>query len=394
MSYAHLTLCLATAMVLAGCKTTTASVVRADKHQRFLDVQSTSDEKTAMAAPAEDRDFRAAISDLESTMAKRPEHDGLLNLAQLYLLTGSLDKAEDACRRAIRQNTKSVDARLVLAQIALRRGNEDMAFIILNGIGGDDSKDSQVINMLAMIALRQDKPALALTYLKKALTINPGDVAARMNLGVMYLKYRQLGEAAVQFERVLSVMPDHADARLHLAIVQSARGNSDQAEKVFNSILSSKSDNPLALYNLAVVQKRKEDYGKAMDNLKAYLKTGAARKQDTDQVFALIQEIQDERGGTGVKVSDAEIQSLAAQGEKARASRQAKSDPQRAQPKGSLAAKALVGDEEAENAEAKATTSKASAPATKSESPAVKPTTPAPKKSSDEISDLEDELLK
>lgn len=121
------------------------------------------------------------------------------------------------------------------------------------------------------------------------------------------------------------MMPDHADARLHLAIVQSARQDFDYADETFNAILASRESNPLALYNLAILEKRRNNYEKSLSHLKIYLKTGAAKKQDVDNVFALINEIQEAQGAKYDAVaSDREIQALAAQGDEARYQRQAK----------------------------------------------------------------------
>ncbi len=300
------------AILLTACKTS-APATRLTGHNEAIEVHSTSDRRSAMTDPKQDTTVGNTVKNLANATKKNPRDvTALLNLAQLQLAQGRLLEAEETAKRALRHDLKNREAKKVLAAVAIRNQNYDLAEIILNGIGGVRLKDSQVLNMLAMIALQRSQNQEALGLFKQAMKIDPSDIAVRMNLGVMYLKYRQLGEASVQFERVLKIMPEHIDAKLHLAIVRASRNQGDVAIAMYKDVLGRKKNNPLALFNLAVVQRTKEEYDDAIDNLKAYLKTGHARSSDNDQVFALIDSIQTEKTAKGEKVSDEEIQSLAA----------------------------------------------------------------------------------
>lgn len=300
------------ALAAVGCKTS-APVTRMAANSSAIEVLSTSDRRSAMTDPKQDSTVTGSVKSLTADTKKNPRDvTALLNLAQLQLAQAKYDEADETAKRALRHDLKNREAKKILAAVAIRKQNYDLAEIILNGIGGARLKDSQVLNMLAMIALNRSQNQEALGLFKMAMKVDPSDIAVRMNLGVMYLKYRQLGEASVQFERVLKVMPEHVDAKLHLAIVRASRGQSDVAIAMYNDVLSKKKNNPLALFNLAVVQKTKEEYDDAIENLKAYIKTDYARKSDNDQVFALIESIQTEKAAKGEKVSDEEIQSLAA----------------------------------------------------------------------------------
>lgn len=299
-------------MLLAGCKTSAPST-RVTAHNQAVEVHSTADRRSAMTDPKQDSTVTGSVRTLTSDTKKNPKDvSALLNLAQLQLAQGKFNEADETAKRALRHDLKNREAKKILAAVAIREQKYDLAEIILNGIGGARNKDSQVLNMLAMIALQRNQNAEALNLFKTAMKLDPSDIAVRMNLGVMYLKYRQLGEASVQFERVLKIMPEHIDAKLHLAIVRASRGQHDVAVAMYNDVLARKKNNPLALFNLAVAQKSKEEYDDAIDNLKAYLKTGYARSSDNDQVFALIDSIQTEKAAKGEKVSDDEIQALAA----------------------------------------------------------------------------------
>lgn len=307
-----MTVLIPVALIFAACKTT-QKVATVDSVKKKIEVQSSSDERTAMPDHRKSSDINRSKEQLTVETKKNPRDiESLLNLAQIHLLQGEFDQAEKVCRQALKVDLKRVEARKILAQIYLRRGNTDMAGIILNGIGGENSRDSQVLNGMALIAFKEARFSDSVALFNEALRVNPNDVAVRMNLGVLYLQYRQMANAAVQFERVLKVMPSHPDAQLHLAVIEGTRGRFEVAEKIYSSILGNDKNNPIALYNLAVLEDRRENYGAALERLKAYLETPDAKKSGNQEVFALIDQIREKQEAAGQKVSDADIQQMAA----------------------------------------------------------------------------------
>jgi Flp pilus assembly protein TadD len=296
---------------LFGCATTD-HLVKADKHGRYISIVSSGDKVSPAARQAKDSDLDQSIKALEQRLKKSKRDIALrLSLSQLYILKGNLNLAEKHCRIAIRYDVKNTESRKVLAQIFLRKSNFDMANIILSSIGGDQSKDAQIINMLGQIALQSGDNARALALLKRSVELDPANIGARMNLSVMYIRYRQIDSAAVELERVLKIMPDHPDAKMNLAIVKATRGEMSAAEEIYEDILDKDPEHPLSLYNLASVQRRMQEYDDSIENLKSFLKTEYARTEKyTDQVFALIDEIEQENASGG-KLSDDEIQKIA-----------------------------------------------------------------------------------
>ncbi len=288
------------------------SIAKVDPLRKKVELQSSSDSRSAMPDLRNEKSINASIDKLKASLVSEPHRvSTLLNIAQLYLIQNQFKAAEEYCRRALRVDLKNEEARKILAQIYFRKGNYEMASIILNNLGGMRSKDSKVLNLLGMIAIREGRNAEAMEYFNTALKVNSSDIAVRMNLGVLYVKYRQLANASVEFERVLKLMPDHNDAKLHLAIIKTARGDYKTAESIYSDILDRRKDNPLALYNLAVLEKNRKNYNHAVDVLKKYLSTGYARKAKNSEVFALIEDIRRNQSSSQSRVSDAEIQQMA-----------------------------------------------------------------------------------
>ena len=306
---------LASLWLLQSCATN-GNLVRVDKEKRRFELQSQDDSKSAMIA-TDDSMTKDLISKLEDRIKENPRDiDAMINLAQAQLASTRFDKAEGACRDALKVDLKNEPARKILAQIYYRRGNLEMAQIILNGLDAINSKDSQVLNLLGMIALRQDKPEFALLSFQEALKHNPSDIAVRMNLGVLHVHYRQLGLAAIEFERILKVMPEHADANLNMAIIESSRGKLDQAEAINKKILGFSKNNPVAIFNLALIEEKRKNWDKALEYVKTYLDLDYAKKRNNQEAFALIDSIRVKKEASGERVSDKEIMSLAAKAQK------------------------------------------------------------------------------
>jgi tetratricopeptide (TPR) repeat protein len=302
------------AMSSSACRTTGEGVATVDKERGEVSLYSTNDKRSALGGLDKKSVVQNSEEALKASLRKnRKDVSKILALAEIQVAQSKLEEAEKNCKRALRLDLKNQDARKILAEIAMRRGNYDLASIFLTSIGGVSSKDSSVLNMLALIELQRSNNSGAMALLKKAINVNGNDLAARMNMGVLMLKYRQLGSAAVQFERVLKVMPDHADAKLHLAIIMNTRGKYKVAEEMYDDVLSADDKNPLALYNIAVLKKQTDEYDDALDSLKVYLKTTRGKATDTDQVFALIDDIQKYKASKGETVSDDDIQAMAAQ---------------------------------------------------------------------------------
>jgi tetratricopeptide (TPR) repeat protein len=299
-------------LALSACRTLETGAKVVDKDRGEVLISSAGDQRSAMPEGSKDTSITKARQRLETMVRENPKDtQALLGLAQLQLAQDRYSDAEETSRKVLLLDIKNQDARKVLAQVAIRRGNNDMALIFLTALGGEQSKDSGVHNMLGLIALSRGDNGEAMRLWKQALSINSGDISVRMNMGVLYLKNRLLAQASTQFERVLKSAPNHQDARLHLAIIEASRGKNAEAIDTYKSILAGDRDNQLALFNLGVAQKNMTQYDDAVASLKKYIKASPEKSNQTDQAFAMIDEINTIKSAQGQKVSDDELLSLA-----------------------------------------------------------------------------------
>jgi len=297
---------------LVACQTLETGGKVVDTTRKEIILSSNNDPLSALPQGSRDDSVRKASERLEEFVQSNPKDvKALLGLAELQLNQNKLDEAEASCRRALLMDVKSQDARRILAQVSIRKGNLKLATVFLTALGGEDSKDSNVINMMGLVAFGQKDFSEAMRLWKLAVSHNAGDISARMNLGVMYLKNKMFQQASTQFERVLKIAPAHQDARLHLAIVEASRGRYAQSIAAYNSILDQDRTNKLALFNLSIAQKNNAMYDDAIAGLKKFIKVSTERSKNTDQAFALIQEINTLKASSGEVKSDDELQELA-----------------------------------------------------------------------------------
>lgn len=292
--------------------TTNGSLGHYDQKSREVVLQSSSDYRSALPKAKSRSDIQDSKRILKKGLSKNNRDiNSMLNLSNIYLVEGELDKSEKMVRKALRVDLKNRAAKKIMAQIYLRRGNYDMATIILNGLDGEKSKDSEVLNMLALVAISEKRNSDALALFRRGLDLNPSNLAIRMNLGVLYVEYRQLAMAAAQFERILKIMPEHNDAKVHMAVILASRGDYKKAKSIYDEVLSRSKNNPLALFNLAVLETQNKNFAEAESLLKRYLNSKYAKKSGNDEIYSLLQEVESRRRIHANKISDEDIQSKA-----------------------------------------------------------------------------------
>ena len=275
-----------------GCATTSKFTEEQIKNGT-VEIVSTYDESSMFRGNNRRSQLQSAFEHVKEAIKKDPGNAvNYADAAQIFLMMGDYDKAEDFAKRAIRMDLDRADVpRKVLAQAYLRKNNKDLALIIVNSLGGVNSKDGEVHNILGLVALKNNEMTTAMNHFKDAIKFQSNILSARLNLGLLYLKNHQLNSAKKQFTEVMGLYPDHPDARLNLAIIDSQTGKHTEALAVFNETLKSDSSNPIALYNLAVLHNNTKNYEKALEYVKSYLKTKRASTHSTEPAFALMEDI-------------------------------------------------------------------------------------------------------
>ncbi len=315
MKYFYRNVAIIVPVFLAHCATTeTKTATRVDTEKKELYITSSTDKRSEFSSDKNKQTLTRAEKSLASDLRDNPKDaNAMISLAQVALSRGSFTQAAELARNALRVDTKNQEARKILSEVSIHKIELDLAEIYLIPLGGNLSKDAQVLNLSALIALGRNQNALASKLFKQSLILNPNDVATRLNLGSLYLKYRQIAAAGVEFERVLKIDPANVDAKLHLGIVKSARGDLAGADSLLKDVLVHDKMNYLALFNLGVVERRKNHLDESERLFRESIRFASRQSGSTDQAFAMLEEIQQERAAHGVKPVDPEVRNLGEQ---------------------------------------------------------------------------------
>jgi tetratricopeptide (TPR) repeat protein len=211
------------------------------------------------------QEVSAAVERLEQAQADFGERaKPYLALGALYLRKQDADKAEQAFKRAVTVEPKSIEAHTLLGNFYLARRDTANAerefkaaaaiapagsptrvtladFYLLLNRGEDAIQVLTDINTqapdflpawrrTAQVALAQKRYDDSIKAIDVILKKNPEDVDGRLLRGQVHLARRETSEAIDEFQRVLRQEPKSAPARYQLALARLQAGNVDQAK--------------------------------------------------------------------------------------------------------------------------------------------------------------------
>jgi tetratricopeptide (TPR) repeat protein len=96
-------------------------------------------------------------------------------LAELARDAGSVDEAEEVCRRCMREFPCNGQSYVILAEIAIDRGKREESLKLLQSAIERDPRSVSGYLMLATVYLADKDPARAIAYLRQAAAIKPND---------------------------------------------------------------------------------------------------------------------------------------------------------------------------------------------------------------------------
>ena len=191
----------------------------------------------------------------------------LLDLAQVSFLLGEYRESIDYCRKILKIDITSTQARVIMAKNFLKQKNYQLAKTIIDQLG--DHEQIEVANLKAQTAIAEENYREAFGVLKAGLAKHSNSTVLLMNLGLICLRFRQLVQARDYFERVLVKVNDHPDALLHLAIIDTLQKKYYSAEKKYRKLLSVEQD-PSVLFNLSVLKSKTHSYQEALQAMQKY----------------------------------------------------------------------------------------------------------------------------
>ena len=158
------------------------------------------------------------------------------NLAELYRQKGLLVNAEQAARRAVKQEPTFVAAWTNLGIILQEAGKFDASLECLNCVTSLQPDNAEAHNNLAnTYKLLGDMNNAKHSY-QRALALRPDYAVVYSNLAVLLNDLGQIDEAVASAKRAIDINPQLADAYLNLAQIELSRMRYAEAQHWVNSI--------------------------------------------------------------------------------------------------------------------------------------------------------------
>ena len=219
------------------------------------------------------RRFDEAVAEFSSLLEMAPEDDKLR-----YLLANALEQKGDT-GQALAMYQKIAPAfelyanAQIHAAMILKKENRpaDAVSVIIGAIG---KKNDQVVLYLYLSSLYEDSKDMvkAEKIIREGIALFPRNTDLHYALGTILEKVNRFEESIQSMEKVLSLDPQNADALNFIGYSYADRGmRLDQAEQMIVQALKIKPDNGYILDSLGWVYFKKNQYTKALNQLKRAL---------------------------------------------------------------------------------------------------------------------------
>ncbi len=189
-------------------------------------------------------DFQHAVPLLEQSPDRASDSMSQM-LAQAYLQTKQVDKAEKELTVLVRSHPNSASVHVLFAEA-------------LDAVGRTDAAIDQFI---------------------AASRLDERDLNASFGLGYLYWKQRNDQAASNQFRRVLEIDPNNAHAMTYLADIELRRGKPEEAAPLLGEAIRLQDNIYLARFDLGAVLQKQGKHREAIDELKKAVALDPARAE-------------------------------------------------------------------------------------------------------------------
>ena len=153
----------------------------------------------------------------------------LLELAELYVATGHVEKAEAAYKAHLKMLPNSPQGYLALAKLYETQGNlegaEEVLRTAVEAAAGEAESQTVRLNDLASWLRQNGRTQDAIDALQRALQLVPGQPHLNYNIANNLMDMGRPDDAIKHYRLSLDINADHPDGHLHLGFAYLLKGN-------------------------------------------------------------------------------------------------------------------------------------------------------------------------
>ena len=228
-----------------------------------------------IALDTQSKDLTSARRRIDAELARQPDSVELLALsAQVYMVAGQNDKAEESLRRAVGADPRFATGFALLAQLYLKQHRLDEARTEFEGMAKRDPRAAGPRTMVGVILETQGKREEAKKWYEATVAeISNAPVVAN-NLAYIYAEQGTNLDVALQLaSSAKQQLADSPDVNDTLGWVYYKKDLPAMAVRPLEEGLSKKPDSPAILYHLGLTYAKIGEKAKARDALSRALKS-------------------------------------------------------------------------------------------------------------------------
>ncbi|MCK4918562.1 MAG: tetratricopeptide repeat protein [Candidatus Pacebacteria bacterium] len=147
----------------------------------------------------------------------------VLNLANLELANGDLEKAKEYIGIAIQMKNNYSDAYYLLSQLEFNEGNKEIGLQIIEALASVTPNDPEVFLQLGALNYEDTDYERAQAFLERAVTLNPYYSNAKYLLGLTYNVIGEKDKALGQFSDLKILNPNDENIQIILNNIEDGR---------------------------------------------------------------------------------------------------------------------------------------------------------------------------
>jgi len=209
---------------------------------------------------AANQQYSTAIHEFEAADALQPDtYEILHDLAQAYLKSGDVPKAQETLDRALKLRPDSAESLYLMAQAASNQGKDLDALELLVKAHKLAPRNTDVIFLMARLSMKQFYFEDAVPLLEEGFKIDPKGANLLAALGECYFMMGNADKAKDTFETLIQVEPS-ARSYSFMGLSYRHLGRFDEAEKYFALGLKADPHNAACLFNMGYIETRQGHY--------------------------------------------------------------------------------------------------------------------------------------
>ncbi len=226
---------------------------------------------------------RKSIPEINKILEKYPDFAFLYYiLAQNYIETTEINKAIEACKKAVELDNNLTDAKLLLGKLYLTAGLLPEATKMFENIIQSPDTDESVYIMLARSYVAMGQTKRGIETIQKLIRKDPDSIPAYLYLGSLYaIKLKDYKLALQWYNKALEIEPDNLVVKDTIAQFYVEQKKYEKALPILLEIERYDPENIALKLRIALIYYEQKNYDNAIEKFQTIIK----KNKDADKIY-------------------------------------------------------------------------------------------------------------